>query len=52
MLIVHDMGATAVSGTFHGNTVGDPATANSGSLEGSDLKVQTAGLGSMTVRVT
>ncbi|WP_024298209.1 tandem-95 repeat protein [Methylomicrobium lacus] len=52
VLIVKDIGAGSLSGTFANNTIGVAAVPNSGSREGSDLKVQTAGGGTMTMAIT
>ena len=52
VLLVKSTGAASYSGTFTGNTIGVAATANSGSREGSALKVQSAGQGTLTVAIT
>jgi hypothetical protein len=52
ILIVKDVSTNTVQGTFDNNVVGVAATANSGSKEGSDLKIQQAGDGTVTVAVT
>ena len=52
VLIVKDVGTGTQRLTFHDNTIGAQAVANSGSLEGSGLKIQQAGQGTQTVAVT
>ncbi len=52
VLLVKSTGTASYSGTFTGNTIGVAATANSGSREGSALKVQSAGQGTLTVAIT
>ena len=52
VLIVKDVGTGSQSVTFSGNTIGVAGVVNSGSLEGSDLKIQQAGGGTQTVRVS
>ena len=52
VLIVKDVGTGSQSVTFSGNTIGVAAVANSGSREGSDLKIQQAGDGTQTVLVS
>lgn len=51
-LIVKSTGNTTLSGTFSGNTIGLAGTANSGSREGSGLKIQNVGLGTVSMSVT
>ena len=57
-VLLAKVGGTGIySGTFSNNTIGAVGVANSGSLEGSGLKIQTvgggpAGTGGMTVAVT
>ena len=57
-VLIAKIGGTGItSGTFSNNTIGALGVANSGSLEGSGLKIQTigggpAGTGGMTVAVT
>jgi Bacterial Ig domain/Cadherin-like domain len=52
VLIVKSTDPGTVSGTFANNTIGVAATANSGSAAGSGLKVQNAGLGTITIAIT
>jgi hypothetical protein len=52
VLIVKATAAGTYSGTFNNNTIGVAAVANSGSSAGSDLKVQNAGQGTVTVAIT
>lgn len=52
VLIVKDEGAGSLTGTFADNQVGVAGVANSGSLEGDGLKVQTAGQGTLTMGIT
>ncbi|HEX6718177.1 MAG TPA: Ig-like domain-containing protein [Pyrinomonadaceae bacterium] len=52
VLLVKSTGTASYSGTFTGNTIGVAATNNSGSKEGSGLKVQSAGQGTVTVAIT
>src|SRR6185295_2517081 len=52
VLLVKSTGTSSYSGTFTGNTIGDAAVANSGSKEGSGIKVQSAGQGTVTVAIT
>lgn len=51
-LIVKSPGSGSITGTFSGNTIGVPAVANSGSLEGSGLELLHAGTGTMSWTVT
>ena len=48
VLIVKTTGVSTQTGTFSGNTIGVSGAANSGSAEGSALKLQTAGQGTLT----
>jgi len=52
VLIVKTTGPSTQTGTFSGNTIGVSGVANSGSAEGSALKLQTVGQGAMTWGVT
>ncbi|HXU03436.1 MAG TPA: Ig-like domain-containing protein, partial [Polyangia bacterium] len=52
VLIVKTTGTSIQTGTFSGNTIGVSGVANSGSSEGSALKLQTAGQGSLNWTVT
>lgn len=52
VLLVKSTGAATMSGTFHANTIGVSGVANSGSLAGDGLKVQTAGQGTMKAAIT
>jgi hypothetical protein len=52
VLIVKTTGTSTQTGTFSGNTIGVAGVANSGSAEGSALKLQTAGQGTLTWSVT
>ncbi|HEU5036360.1 MAG TPA: Ig-like domain-containing protein [Nocardioides sp.] len=52
VLIVKSTGPASQTGTFANNTVGASGVADSGSLEGSALKIQQAGGGSSTWSVT
>lgn len=52
VLLVKSTGTSSYSGTFTANTIGVAAVANSGSAEGSSLKVQSAGQGTVTVAIT
>jgi hypothetical protein len=52
ILIVKDIGTGTQLVTFNNNTVGVSGVANSGSKEGSDLKIQQAGDGTQTVLVS
>jgi len=52
VLIVKTTGPSTQTGTFSGNTVGVSGVANSGSKEGSALKLQTAGQGALNWAVT
>jgi VCBS repeat-containing protein len=52
VLVVKTAGPSAQAGTFSNNTVGVLGVANSGSAEGSGLKVQSLGEGTMTWAVT
>ncbi|NOT53275.1 MAG: hypothetical protein HOP18_01590, partial [Deltaproteobacteria bacterium] len=52
VLIVKSTDPGSVIGTFANNSIGVQAVANSGSAEGSGLKLQSVGLGTMTVAVT
>jgi hypothetical protein len=52
VLIVKTTGPSTQTGTFSGNTIGVSGAANSGSAEGSALKLQTVGQGAMTWGVT
>ncbi len=52
VLLVKSTGAATMSGTFNANTIGVSGVANSGSLEGDGLKVQTAGQGTMKAAIT
>jgi len=52
VLIVKTTGTSTQTGTFGNNTIGVSGVANSGSAEGSALKLQTAGQGTMTWSVT
>jgi hypothetical protein len=49
---VKTTGPSTQTGTFSGNTIGVSGTANSGSAEGSALKLQTAGQGTLSWSVT
>jgi CARDB protein/cadherin domain-containing protein/cadherin-like protein len=52
VLIVKTTGSSTQTGTFSGNTIGVAGVANSGSAEGSTLKLQTAGQGTSTWSVS
>ena len=52
VLIVKGTGSSTQTGTFSGNTIGVTGLANSGSAEGSGLKLQTVGQGTLTWAVT
>ena len=52
VLVVKAPGASTQTGSFADNTVGVAGVANSGSAEGAGLKLQNAGLGTMTWAVT
>jgi hypothetical protein len=52
VLIVKDVGPGSQIVTFASNTVGIQGIANSGSREGSDLKIQHAGEGTQTLLIT
>jgi hypothetical protein len=52
ILIVKTTGTSTQTGTFSGNTIGVSGVANSGSAEGSALKLQSVGQGTMTWSVT
>jgi hypothetical protein len=52
VLVVKTTGSSTQTGTFSGNTIGVSGVANSGSAEGSALKLQTVGQGTMTWSVT
>lgn len=52
VLVVKSTGSSTLSGTFANNSIGVAAVANSGSLEGSAIKVQNAGLGAVTMAIT
>jgi CARDB/Bacterial Ig domain/Cadherin domain len=52
VLIVKTTGSSTQTGTFSGNTIGVAGVANSGSAEGSTLKLQTAGQGTSTWTVS
>ena len=52
VLIVKSVGPASLTGTFDNNTIGVAGIANSGSAEGSALKLQTVGQGSMSWNVT
>jgi hypothetical protein len=52
VLIVKTTGTSTQTGTFSDNTIGVSGVANSGSAEGSALKLQTAGQGTLTWSVT
>jgi hypothetical protein len=52
ILVLKTTGASSQSGTFANNTIGVAGVANSGSAEGSALKLQTVGQGTMTWNVT
>ncbi|MEO5914482.1 MAG: Ig-like domain-containing protein [Luteolibacter sp.] len=52
VLFVKSTGVATLAGTFSGNTIGVQGTANSGSSEGSALKIQSAGGGTVTTLVT
>ena len=52
VLIVKPTGPTTLTGTFANNSIGVSGVANSGSKEGSALKLQTAGQGTLTWSVT
>ncbi|WP_183101232.1 Ig-like domain-containing protein, partial [Nocardioides pelophilus] len=52
VLIVKTLGAATQTATFTNNVIGVSGTANSGSAEGSGLKLQNVGLGTTTWSVT
>ncbi len=52
VLIVKSTGAGTLNGTFANNSIGVAGIANSGSSEGSALKLQTVGQGTMSWQVT
>lgn len=52
VLIVKSTGTSTLSGTFSNNTIGVAAAANSGSSEGSALKIQSTGQGTVTMAVS
>jgi hypothetical protein len=52
ILIVKTTGTATQTGTFSGNTIGVSGVANSGSAEGSALKLQSVGQGTLTWAVT
>ncbi|MFZ1621920.1 tandem-95 repeat protein [Dokdonella sp.] len=52
VLIVKSEGPGTLTGTFANNTIGVAGTPNSGSAEGSALKLQTVGQGTMSWNVT
>ena len=52
VLMAKTTGTGSYSGTFTNNDIGAAATTNSGSLEGSGMKVQSTGLGSLTIAIT
>ena len=52
VLIVKQTGASTQTGTFTGNTIGVSGVPNSGSAEGSALKLQTVGQGTLSWTVT
>jgi uncharacterized repeat protein (TIGR01451 family) len=52
VLIVKQQGASILNGSFTGNTIGVSGTANSGSREGSGIKLQTVGGGKLSFDVT
>ena len=52
VLIVKTTGPSTQTGTFSGNTIGVSGVANSGSAEGSALKLQTVGQGTLAWTVT
>ena len=52
VLVYKAAGASTLSGTFDGNTIGVLNDANSGSKEGSALKLQNVGQGTLTWAVT
>lgn len=52
VLVVKPTGAGTLGLTFTNNTIGVPGVANSGSLEGSALKVQNAGQGAINALIT
>ena len=52
VLIVKGTGPSTQTGTFSGNTIGVTGLANSGSSEGSGLKLQSVGQGTLTWAVT
>ncbi len=52
VLIVKTTGFGTLSGTFANNVIGASGVANSGSAEGSGLKLQTVGQGTVTMAIT
>ncbi len=52
VLVVKTAGSSVQTGTFSNNLIGVDGVANSGSAEGSGLKLQSLGLGTMTWGVT
>jgi len=52
ILIVKSTDPGTFSGTFNGNTIGVAAVADSGSVAGSGLKLQNAGLGTVSATIT
>ncbi len=52
LLVTKGTGTSVLTGTIDGNTCGVPATANSGSREGSCVRVQSTGQGTVSLAIT